>query len=106
MGSESAAFLFSTPEMTVTFSLTRQLRAMMQFEWALTCALERQGIAEAGAGATLESLLDAEFVDIATLERDAHEVGNIVIFFIRQLTERVKGTSEPAARSIHFGATS
>jgi len=47
MGSESAAFLFSTPEMTVTFSLTRQLRAMMQFEWALTCALERQGIAEA-----------------------------------------------------------
>ena len=106
MGSESAAFLFSTPEMTVTFSLTRQLRAMMQFEWALTCALERQGIAEAGAGATLESLLDAEFVDIATLERDAHEVGNIAIPFIRQLTERVKDTSEPAARSIHLGATS
>lgn len=106
MGSESAAFLFSTREMRVTFSLTRQLRAMMQFEWALTCALEQHGIAETGAGAILESLIDAEFVDITALECEAREAGNIAIPFIEQLTERAKRTSEPAARTIHLGATS
>ena len=39
------SFLFSTPEMTEIFSGEAQLRAMMRFEWALTCALERENLA-------------------------------------------------------------
>jgi 3-carboxy-cis,cis-muconate cycloisomerase len=106
MDSESTSFLFSTPEMTETFSLTRQLRAMMQFEWALTCALEKKGIAEAGAGAILECLIEAEFVDTPALERDAQGAGNIAIPFIQQLTRNVQRLNEPASRTIHLGATS
>jgi len=106
MSSESVAFLFSTPEMTETFSLWRQLRAMMRFEWALTSALEKQGIAEMGSGAVLKSLLDANFIDIEALERTALEAGNIAIPFVQQLTATVKRENESAALAIHLGATS
>jgi 3-carboxy-cis,cis-muconate cycloisomerase len=106
MGSQSTAFLFSTSEMTDTFSLSRQLSSMMRFEWALSCALEKQGIAEAGSGTVLESLIDAEFIAVEALERDALEAGNIAIPFVQQLTARVKIAKESAARTIHLGATS
>jgi 3-carboxy-cis,cis-muconate cycloisomerase len=106
MSSDSTAFLFSTPEMTEIFSLSRQLRAMMRFEWALTCALEKHGIAEAGSASALEYLLDARFIDEAALECEAFDAGNIAIPFIKQLTAAVKRMSEPASRMIHFGATS
>jgi 3-carboxy-cis,cis-muconate cycloisomerase len=100
------SFLFSTPKMTHVFSQGEQLRAMMRFEWALTWALEQQGIAEAASSAVLESMLDAGFVDIPSLERDARAAGNIAIPFVRQLTAKVSARSETAARAIHLGATS
>jgi 3-carboxy-cis,cis-muconate cycloisomerase len=100
------SFLFSTPEMSHTFSAGAQLRAMMRFEWALTCALEKNGWAECGSGSVLESLLDANFIDVSALQRDAMQDGNLAIPFVRQLTVAVKEKSESAARSIHLGATS
>jgi 3-carboxy-cis,cis-muconate cycloisomerase len=100
------SFLFSTPEMTRVFSQKAQLRGMMRFEWALTCALEKQGLAETGSTKVMESLLDAGFVDTALLLRDARAAGNIAIPFVKQLTAQVKARSEVAARSIHLGATS
>jgi 3-carboxy-cis,cis-muconate cycloisomerase len=100
------SFLFSTPEMTRVFSPEAQLSAMMRFEWALTCALEKHGLAESGSSKVLESLLDASFVDAALLVEDAKAAGNIAIPFVKQLTARVKARSEMAARSIHLGATS
>ena len=51
-------------------------------------------------------MLDADFVDLASLLRDARDAGNIAIPFVRQLTAAVKDHSEPAARSVHLGATS
>jgi 3-carboxy-cis,cis-muconate cycloisomerase len=100
------SFLFSTREMTRVFSHEEQLRAMMRFEWALTCALERHGLAETGSNTVLESLLDADFVDPELLVQEARAAGNIAIPFVRQLTTEVKVRSEAAARSIHLGATS
>jgi len=100
------SFLFSTPEMTQVFSPQEQLRAMMQFEWALTCALETKGLAEPGSGSRMLPLLDASFIDRATLAREAEQAGNIAIPFIRQLTNTVKVLDEPASRAIHLGATS
>jgi 3-carboxy-cis,cis-muconate cycloisomerase len=97
---------FSTPEMNEIFSARGQLRAMMRFEWALSCALEKAGIAEPGSGSTLEALLDAEFVDASALLREAGEAGNIAIPFVRQLTAKVRERNAAAARTIHFGATS
>jgi 3-carboxy-cis,cis-muconate cycloisomerase len=106
MRSEQAAFLFSTPEMMETFSLTEQLRAMMRFEWALVCALEKAGLAEAGSGAMLQSRLGAEFIDVEALRLASLEAGNIAIPFVQQLTAHVTRQSEAGARAIHLGATS
>jgi 3-carboxy-cis,cis-muconate cycloisomerase len=100
------SFLFSTPEMTRVFAQQEQLRAMMRFEWALTCALEKYGFAETGSNKVVESLLDADFLDLELLVQDARAAGNIAIPFVRQLTAEVKTRSEVAARSIHLGATS
>ena len=100
------SFLFSTTEMSHVFSPQEQLRAMMRFEWALTCALEKQGLAEAGSGAVLHALLDAHFVNIDAMESEAKQVGNISIPFVRQLTAAVKARDERCSRAIHLGATS
>ncbi len=104
------SFLFSTPEMTRVFSQEGQLRAMMRFEWALMCALEKHGIAEAGSSEVMESLADADFgagfVDAETIEREAKDAGNVAIPFVRQLTAKAKAQSETAARAVHLGATS
>lgn len=110
MSNDLNSFLFSTTAMTRVFSAESQLRAMMRFEWALVCALERHGLAESGSGRVLEGLLrvafEVAFIDMDALQRDAKESGNIVIPFVRQLTAAVKARSESAARTIHLGATS
>jgi 3-carboxy-cis,cis-muconate cycloisomerase len=100
------SFLFSTPEMSRVFSPAEQLRAMTRFEWALSCALESNGLAEAGSGAVLEQLLQADFVDRGALALEAKDAGNVAIPFVRQLTAAVTARSETAARSVHLGATS
>ena len=92
--------------MTRVFSPQAQLRAMMRFEWALTCALEKHGLAEPESASVLESLLDASFVDVDSLQREARDAGNIAIPFVRQLTAVVKARDERASRAIHLGATS
>src|SRR5271165_5352223 len=100
------SFLFSTPEMTGVFSAEAQLRAMMRLEWALTNALEKQGLAEAGSATVLESFLDAGFVDVDSLQRDARNAGNIAIPFVSRLTSAVKERNERASWAVHLGATS
>src|SRR5271165_1207450 len=100
------SFLFSTPEMTGVFSAEAQLRAMMRFEWALTNALEKQGLAEAGSATVLESFLDAGFVDVDSLQRDARNAGNIAIPFVSRLTSAVKERNERASWAVHLVATS
>jgi 3-carboxy-cis,cis-muconate cycloisomerase len=102
----STGFLFSTPEMTRVFSLAAQLRAMTRFEWALTCALEKHGIAATGSGSVLLQLLDTDFVEIDSLKAEAMEAGNIAIPFVHQLTAIVRALDEEAARTVHLGATS
>jgi len=106
MSNELNSFLFSTPEMTATFSSQEQLKAMARFEWALTCALEKHGLAEPGSGAVLQSFLDASFVDLEALQGDAKKNGNITIPFVKQLTAKVQAQNRTTARAIHLGATS
>jgi 3-carboxy-cis,cis-muconate cycloisomerase len=92
--------------MAEVFSQRSQLRAMMRFEWALTCALEKQGFAASGSSRAMETLLDAAFIDTESLQREAASVGNIAIPFVNQLTAAVKERSESAWGAIHLGATS
>jgi len=48
------SFLFSAPETATVFSPQAQLRGMTRFEWALSSALEANGLAEARSAAALE----------------------------------------------------
>jgi len=106
MSMEGTESLLSTPAMTETFSIKHQLRAMARFEWALSCALEKQGIAEKRTAASLEPLLDAAFVDVPKLLVDATQAGNIAIPFVQQLTAAVTSRNAAASHTVHLGATS
>jgi 3-carboxy-cis,cis-muconate cycloisomerase len=106
MNTDAASPFFSTPEMDRVFSLANQLKLMMRFERALSAALEESGLASAGSAVAMDDLLDAEFVDWASLLAEAAHAGNLAIPFVRQLTKTVRERNEDAARAIHLGATS
>jgi 3-carboxy-cis,cis-muconate cycloisomerase len=83
------------------------LRAMLAAEAALARALERAGLAPAGAGAAVTRAANAANfgpADLAELRQAAALTGNPVPGLARVLTRRV---ADPAARSaVHRGATS
>jgi 3-carboxy-cis,cis-muconate cycloisomerase len=106
MATEFNSPLFSSPAMDRVFCRTNQLRQMVRFEWALSAALESAGIARVGTAAAIEPFLNAEFVDVAKLDEQARNSGNIAIPFVGQLTAAVRSRDEEAARQIHLGATS
>lgn len=98
--------IFTSSEMREVFSDQAQLRAMMQFEWALSSALEEHALAVRGSSDALKNLLDAGFFDRDQLQSEAVSSGNIAIPFLRQLTHALVATSQVAADSLHLGATS
>jgi 3-carboxy-cis,cis-muconate cycloisomerase len=106
MAHEPTMSLFSTTAMDEVFSVANQIRLMVRFEWALSGALESEGLAAGGAAAAIEPFLDSEFADIPALFAQAKESGNVAIPFVRQLTAAVRTRNEEAARTIHLGATS
>jgi 3-carboxy-cis,cis-muconate cycloisomerase len=79
------------------------LQAMLDTEAALARALERAGLAPAGAGAAVTAAARAQDFDAAELGELAALTGNPVPGLARALTRRVDG---PAARAVHRGATS
>ena len=80
------------------------LRSMLAAEAALARALERAGLAPAGAGAavTAAAARTADF-DLAELGRATALTGNPVPGLARVLTRRV---ADPRASAVHQGATS
>jgi len=79
------------------------LQAMLDTEAALARALERAGLAEAGAGAKVTGAARADRFDPAELGRQATLTGNPVPALVRALTEMLP---PPAATAVHHGATS
>jgi 3-carboxy-cis,cis-muconate cycloisomerase len=79
------------------------LAAMLDTEAALARALERAGLAPAGAGAAVTQAANAGTIDAADLGRRAALTGNPVPALVRALTRSVPAA--PAA-AVHRGATS
>src|SRR5215469_7284534 len=79
------------------------LQAMLDVEAGLARALERAGLAPAGAGAAVTEAARAELFDVALLGSRAAAAGNPVPALVKELTGRVP---EFAASAIHRGATS
>jgi 3-carboxy-cis,cis-muconate cycloisomerase len=81
------------------------LRAMLDTEAALARAVERAGLAPAGAGAavTAAAATAADTIDPGVLGGQAARTGNPVPALVRELTAMVP---EAAADAVHKGATS
>jgi len=79
------------------------LAAMLHTEAALARALERAGLAPAGAGAAVTEAADAGTIDAAGLGREAALTGNPVPALVRALAASVPPA---AAAAVHKGATS
>ena len=79
------------------------LRAMLEVEAALARALERAGLAPAGAGAAVTEAAVPENFDVAELGGLAALTGNPVPALSRALMKRVPRT---VAGAVHRGATS
>jgi len=79
------------------------LRAMLDTEAALARALERSGLAAAGAGAAVTAAAAGDGFDAGELGRQAALTGNPVPPLVRALTRAVPGW---AAGAVHRGATS
>jgi len=79
------------------------LRAMLDVEAALARALERAGLAPAGAGAAVTKAAVPENFDVADLGELAALTGNPVPALSRALARQVP---RPAASAVHRGATS
>jgi 3-carboxy-cis,cis-muconate cycloisomerase len=79
------------------------LQAMLDTEAALARALERAGLAPAGAGAAVTAGAQAGQFDETAIGRAAALTGNPVPALVRALTEQVTGQAREA---VHRGATS
>ncbi len=79
------------------------LQAMLDTEAALARALERAGLAPAGAGATVTAAAQSGQFDELAIGRAAALTGNPVPALVRALTDQVTG---PAREAVHRGATS
>jgi 3-carboxy-cis,cis-muconate cycloisomerase len=79
------------------------LQAMLDAEAALARALERAGLAPAGAGAEVTAQAEAGNFDIAELGREAALTGNPVPALVRALSGLV---AQDAREAVHRGATS
>jgi 3-carboxy-cis,cis-muconate cycloisomerase len=79
------------------------LTAMLQIEAALARALDRAGLAPAGAGAAVTEAAGAGTIDAAELGRRAALTGNPVPALVRALAASVPPA---AAGAVHKGATS
>jgi 3-carboxy-cis,cis-muconate cycloisomerase len=79
------------------------LQAMLDTEAALARALERAGLAAAGAGAAVTAAAQADRFDIDAIGRAATAAGNPVPALVRGLSETVPAGAREA---VHRGATS
>jgi 3-carboxy-cis,cis-muconate cycloisomerase len=79
------------------------LQAMLDTEAALARAVERAGLAAAGAGAAVTAVARAELLDADQLGRAAVLIGNPVSALVRALTDLVPAEARDA---VHRGATS
>src|SRR5271166_1891036 len=72
------------------------LQAMLDSEAALARAVERAGLAPAGAGAAVTAVARAEFFDNGALGRHAASTGNPVPALVRALTELLPAQADGA----------
>ncbi|MFN2646709.1 MAG: 3-carboxy-cis,cis-muconate cycloisomerase [Burkholderiales bacterium] len=82
------------------------LAAMASFEAALARASAACGLVPAAAAEAIADVCAGASFDALALARKARQAGTLAIPFVKALTDKVAAVSPPAARYVHFGATS
>ena len=95
--------LFSTPDMSTTFSPEAHVRGMLAFEAALARAEARAGIIPQEAATVITANCKEELFDVTALYREAAVAGTPAIPLVRMLAARVEGDAQ---KFVHWGATS
>jgi 3-carboxy-cis,cis-muconate cycloisomerase len=98
--------LATTPALAALFSDESVLGAMLEFETALAGAEGRNGLIPAEAVDAITAAAKPRNFDIPFLADAAFRAGTPAIPLVRMLTDRVRKTSQEAARFVHWGATS
>ena len=98
--------LFRSPAMDEAFSDAARLQGMLDFEAALARAEAACGIIPLKAATAITAKCRAEFFDVATLQTNAANAGNVAMPMVQQLTALVAEEDAWAAGFVHWGATS
>ncbi|HTS78015.1 MAG TPA: adenylosuccinate lyase family protein [Bryobacteraceae bacterium] len=97
--------LATTPELAEIFSDGAVIAAFLRFESTLARAQARIGLIPESAAQAI-ARIQADELDAVEIARDARTHASIAIPLVRALTARVESIDEPAARFVHWGATS
>ena len=98
--------LFRWDAIEAVFSDRARLQAMLDFEAALARAEARAGVIPEAAAAAIAVRCRAERFNTGALASAASLAGNLAIPLVRQLTALLDQEDPPAARYVHWGATS
>lgn len=88
------------------FSDQTRVQRMLDFEAALSRALEKTGVAPKKSAAAVATQCHSKLYSHAELARAAAKAGNLAIPLVKALTARVAKSSKTAAGFVHLGATS
>jgi 3-carboxy-cis,cis-muconate cycloisomerase len=100
---EPNELLFSTPQMSATFSSEAHVRGMLAFEAALARAEARAGIIPQEAADSISAYCRVELFDVSAIYRETVSAGTPAIPLVHMLTSHVEGE---ARKYVHWGATS
>jgi 3-carboxy-cis,cis-muconate cycloisomerase len=95
-----------SPNVRNHFSPRAGIQAMLDVEAALAEAEATNGVIPREAASAIRDAATADLYDIAAIQSEAEQAGNLAIPMVRHLTSRVGSNSPEAARYVHWGATS
>jgi 3-carboxy-cis,cis-muconate cycloisomerase len=98
--------LFTTERVREIFSDQTRVQRMLDFEAALSRALEKTGVAPTKSAAAVARQCHAKLYALSELATAAAQAGNVAIPLVKQLTGRVAKSKKVAAGYVHLGATS
>jgi 3-carboxy-cis,cis-muconate cycloisomerase len=98
--------LFTTERMREIFSDQTHVQRMLDFEAALSRALEKTGVAPKKSAAAVARQCHSNLYSAKELATAAAQAGNLAIPLVKQLTAHVAKSSKVAAGFVHLGATS
>ncbi len=98
--------LFRWDAIEAVFSDRARLQAMLDFEKALARAEARAGVIPQAAAVAIAARCRADRFDTDALASAAAFAGTLAIPLVRQLTVLLEQEDPPAARYVHWGATS